>query len=618
MKRHISIYALVAMALIGGGALTSCDDFLVADNKSEGGQTADDYYATAEGLAAYKAYAISLAKPLVDETYLCMTDDGTDLYWNARGKTSSDENFGLYTVVAENSTVKEFYSACYKLINACNGVLHYGGDTYAPDMKFLRAYAYYILTQQFGGVPYVTEYINNSSRDYPRTSLKEVYDALLADLDEIVANDAVAATSAHDGTVSKQAANALAAKVALAAGWDLGTTLTSDKEGTYTVQDKSYFTRAAAYADAAVAGVSLISDFAEKWKFENEDNQEEIYSINYDRSSWPGSASECGHSLQNQFANYYGEMPTEGVKQGSSCNGVSLKSLYLFEKGDTRYAATFAGTHYNLGDSWDNSGYYAMYKVSNTSNLGIAFYYAPSYTSESEFRAFLDEHKAQFVRGTYATKPTAYLLGKTTKMAEFSADGSYTISSVNFLSSSDHTPNVNASDLSNKVGGMDCVRKWDDPNTLQAAKTLQSCRDILLLDVAAAKLDKAEALLMAGDEAGSLAALNEIRTRAGLEALSSYGSYTATYTSQITGFTPNSLDVVLDERGRELYGQPGRWYDLRRTKQLYRYVFAFGCNMTYSTQIPTASGVYKWYRPIPYEEISGNTAMTQEDQNPGY
>lgn len=616
MKRHISTYALVAMALIGGGALTSCDDFLVADNKSEGGQTADDYYATAEGLAAYKAYAISLAKPLVDETYICMTDDGTDLYWNARGKASSDENFGLYTVVAENETVKDFYSACYKLINACNGVLNYGGDTYGPEMKFLRAYAYYLLTQQFGGVPYITEYINNANRDYPRTPLKEVYDGILADLDAIVATDGVAALSAHDGTVSKQAAYALAAKVALAAGWDLGTTLTSDKEGTYTVQDKSYFTRAAAYADAAIAGVSLMSDFAEKWKFENEDNQEEIYSINYDRASWPGTASECGHSLQNQFANYYGEQNVNGCKQGSSCNGTSLKSIYLFEKGDTRYAATFAVTHYNYKDSWDNSGYYAKYKVANNSSTPINYYYAPSYTTESEFRAFLDEHKAQFVKGSCMNQPYAFLLGKTTKKAEFSADGSYTISNVNFVDG--NTAGTNSSALSNLVGGMDCVTKWDDPNTLQAAKKTQSCRDILILDVAAAKLDKAEALLMAGDEAGALAAVNEIRTRAGVEALSSFGSYNPTYTSQISGFTPNSLDVVLDERGRELYGQPGRWYDLRRTKQMYRYLFAFGCNMTYSTQIPTASGVYKWYRPIPYEEISGNTAMTQEDQNPGY
>lgn len=605
------------MALLGAPALSSCDDFLVADNKSEGGNTADDYYATPEGLAAYRTYAFSLLKPLADETYLSMTDDGTDLYWNSRGKTPSDANFGLYTVVAENETVKDFYSACYKLINAANGVLFYGGDTYAADMKLLRSYAYYILTQQFGAVPYVTDYINNSSRDYPRTPLKDVYDAILADLDAIVADPNVAAMSAHDGSASKQAANALAAKVALAAGWDLGTQLTDDRTGAYTVTDKTYFNRAAAYADAAMAGVSLISDFGEKWKFENEDNQEEILSVEYDRASWPGAASECGHSLQNQFANYYGEMPTEGVKQGSSLNATSLKSLYLFEKGDARYDATFAVKHFNLADSWDNSGYYAMYKVANTENLPIAFYYAPSYTTRAEFTDFLDSHKAQFTKGSCATLPKAFLLGKTTVQATFKADGSYTLEDLNFVEG--NTPNVNSSKLSTTVvGGMDCVRKWDDPNTLQAAKDKQSCRDIVLLDVAQAKLDKAEALLLAGDEGGSLSALNEIRTRAGESALASYGAYTCTYTSQISGFTPNSLDVVLDERARETYGQPGRWYDLRRTRQLYRYLFVFGLNMTYSTDIPTPSGVYKWYRPIPFEEISGNTAMSQEDQNPGY
>lgn len=616
MKRHIKIYALAALVSVCAPALTSCEDFLVADNKSEGGKTADDYYNTAEGLAAFRTYAFSLAKPLVDETYICMTDDGTDLYWNARGKSSTDADFGTYTLVAENSTCKDFYSACYKLINACNGVINYGGDTYGSEMKFLRSYAYYLLSQQFGGVPYVTTYINSAETSYPKTQLKDLYDGILADLDAVVADESVPEMSTHDGSVSKQAANALAAKVALAAGWDLGTTLTDDKAGTYTIGDKTYFNRAASYADKAIAGVSLISDFAEKWDFDNEDNQEEIFSIDYDRASYAGAASECGHSLQNQFANYYGEMNVDGCKQGSSCNGTSLKSLYLFEEGDARYAATFAVTHYNYASNWDNSGYYAKYKVSNTENLPIAYYYAPSYTSKSDFLAYLNDHQAQFIKGDCTTQPKAVLLGKTSTVATFNADGTYTTQDYTFVSGT--TPGTNGSDFANLVAAMDCVSKWDDPNTLQAAKKTQSCRDILILDVAGAKLDKAEALLMAGDEAGSLATLNEIRERANAGSLSSFGSYSPTYASQISGFTPTSIDVVLDERARETYGQPGRWYDLRRTRQLFRYVFAFGCNMTYSTQIPTPTGVYKWYRPIPFEEISGNTGMTQDDQNPGY
>ncbi len=617
MKRHIKIYAFAALAAICAPCLTACEDFLVADNKSEGGQTADDYYATPEGLKAFRTYAFSLAKPLVDDTYLCMTDDGTDLYWNARGKSSSDADFTTYTMVAENGTCKNFYSACYKLINACNGVINYGGDTYGSEMKFLRSYAYYLLSQQFGGVPYVTTYINSAETAYPKTPLKDLYDGILADLDAVIADENIPEMSAHDGSVSKQAANALAAKVALAAGWDFGTTLTDDKAGTYTIGDKTYFNRAVAYADKAIAGVELISDFAEKWKFDNADNAEEIFSIDYDRASYPGAASECGHSLQNQFANYYGEQNVDGCKQGSSCNGTSLKSLYLFEKGDARYAGTFAVTHYNFESNWDNSGYYAKYKVSNTENLPIAYYYAPSYTSKSDFNAYLDAHKAQFARGACTTQPKAVLLGKTTTVVEFKEDGSVSKSTdYTFLGGT--TPGTNGSDLANLVGGMDCVSKWDDPNTLQAAKKTQSCRDILILDVTGAKLDKAEAQLMAGAEAASLETLNELRTRANAGSIASFASYDPEYASQFSNFTPTSIDVVLDERARETYGQPGRWYDLRRTRQLFRYVFAFGCNMTYSTQIPTPSGVYKWYRPIPYEEISGNTAMSQEDQNPGY
>ena len=141
--KKIILMTLAAMA--GASTLVGCSDFLEAENKSAGGQTADDYFSTAEGLEYYRIYAYSLFKPLVNGTYIDMFDDGTDIYWPSRNEGLNF--FLLNQTTGEDATVKSFYSACYSLINACNGLIQYGGTTYESEAKFLRTYAYYLLTQ---------------------------------------------------------------------------------------------------------------------------------------------------------------------------------------------------------------------------------------------------------------------------------------------------------------------------------------------------------------------------------------------------------------------------------------------------------------------------------------
>ena len=83
--------------------------------------------------------------------------------------------------------------------------------------------------------------------------------------------------------------------------------------------------------------------------------------------------------------------------------------------------------------------------------------------------------------------------------------------------------------------------------------------------------------------------------------------------------TLSPLDVILDERARELYAEGHRWMDLRRTKQLVRYNVEFNKYVTIASQMMDADHInYKLLRPIPTNEISSNTSISPEDQNPGY
>lgn len=621
MKKIIYI---AAIAIVGSLVNTSCSDFLESENKTAGGKTADDFFGTAEGVATYRNYAYTLLRPLVDNTYNDMQDDGADLYWPSRGNGKTAFNY--YSVTAENGDVQNFYTACYKLINVCNGVIEYGGDLYASEMKFLRAYAYYMLAQQFGSVPYVTTYIRGAERNYPRTPLNEVYANILSDLDDVIAASNVA-TISHDGTVNKKAAYALAAKVALAAGWDLNTTLDDAANGTYTVNSTEYFTKAATYAENALSGVTLLENFNDKWSPDNEGNQEEFMAAAYDRATYAsvGTESSGGHGLQNDYGSYYGAQNTEGCKQSGSTKVTSRKALYLWEKGDERYQGTFAGVHCNYdGINWPTTGYYALYNglKEDLTGCNIAIYYAPFYTSVSEFESFLSTHQKQFegkndksYDGVWLLASHAYILGEPVRHYSFNNDGS--------INKKETVAYNDIDGILTQTHGADCVKKWDDKNSTCGAGTSNDYRDVVFLHASETYLTAAEAYLMAGNEAKALEYVNVLRKRAGASELGSFKAYSPSYISK--GFykmTLSAIDVVLDERARELYGEPGRWVDLRRTKQMVRYYVAFHSDVFTDindwTDLANAAGEIKWLRPIPAEEISNNTGITSADQNPGY
>lgn len=151
-----NIIYIAAFVITGALLFSSCDDFLEAENKSAGGTLAEDYYSTDAGLQTFLASAYAGLKPMA--TNVEINEWGTDLYVAVRSKDPG--MFHRYTLSAENSTVEDLYKNIYAMINNANGVLKYGGDngTYAPEAKFLRCYGYYLLTQHFGGVPYVTNY----------------------------------------------------------------------------------------------------------------------------------------------------------------------------------------------------------------------------------------------------------------------------------------------------------------------------------------------------------------------------------------------------------------------------------------------------------------------------
>ncbi len=106
--------------------------------------------------------------------------------------SSSDEGLEMKWGNYNESTrcIREFWKVFYAGINRCNIVLEYIGKSdvpqdkqplYIAEARFMRAFFYYHLAWNFGGVPIVTSYASNGQE--PRSSLQEVYKFIFEDLE---------------------------------------------------------------------------------------------------------------------------------------------------------------------------------------------------------------------------------------------------------------------------------------------------------------------------------------------------------------------------------------------------------------------------------------------------
>ena len=624
MKKFIIMSAL-GLATVAG--LSSCSDFLDTDNKST--VTPESQFSDISGWNQQLNNAYyALRDVYSDPKVFCQ---GTDLY--TVGQNASAPVLQSYQYSSDNEDVTNLYKRTYAAINYANCVLKYCKDDKLNDQaRFVRDYCYYILTQQFGSVPYITDYIESASTNYPRTDLATVYANVIADLKEIIANGNLESVSSEKdarGRASVIGAKALLAKVYLAAGWDLQTTVNDAKNGTYTVNSTEYFTEAAKYASEVADAVPLTQSFDKKWDFDNNEkgtNAETLFSIQYDRATSSDKVTG-GHDQQHNFALYMGSN-TLGVKGVKSELCPTERVYYAFDKDDDRFEGTFMTTVYGYDgneSNWSKQGYWAFYNATDAekANLSIAFKYFPWYTEDSEIEAYCTAHAAQFVTTGMKSQTKVFKVAENSTCKAYAADGSYD-------AKNSATFTQPFSSAIQKIGCLPPVRKFDDKNTTSDCKQSGGdYRDVVLLNASEIYLVAAEAYLMAGDDANSLKYLNAVRTRSHASYLGSFsdykrydwgyndaGGYVSFGQTDSYGLTINKLDVILDERMRETLGEYYRWMDLRRTHQLVRYNTTY-CGLSVNNMTGN-DGQIKWLRPIPENEIQINSGITAADQNPGF
>ena len=554
------------------GTMTSCSDFLDASNKSN--VTAKQSFATKEGLNnlvnnAYQHLQNVYAAPLFTSCFSA----GTDMYADARNKMN--EALNTYeTLTPENTDIKNLYTYLYAGIRAANSVSYYAQTAQVDDKtkgqlvgeaRVLAAYEYYLLVNNFGGVPIMKDFLTTADTGYPKSSAADVYAYIISELEDVISKNVLQASTATKGggRISQETAKAILAKTYLSAAWDLN--------------KQEYFSKAAALADEVIAGRKLTTPFAKLWKADGsgDDNEEFLWDVEYDLAT-ANNTTSGGTEWSGYYCNYLGGNE-DNIKATTSSYVPTLYALHCFKKGDQRYDATFMKElpDINKGNA-AGTGYWTWYK-NGESLVGkpVTRYYSAWYETDADFEAWKAIDPANRAN-TYRIP-----MDSQTKEAQ-NMDGK----------------DMDYYDNQQLVYGSSPCKKFDDSKTATTEKN--TCyRDIHIITLPEMYLVAAEAYLKAGDNPKALARLNEVHQRAGLPAL----------TGTIT------IDDILDENACENFGNESRWMDLRRTQTLVD-----RCNK-YNHEIEGKAAQYigkKLLRPIPQAAIDANDQLTLADQNPGY
>lgn len=554
------------------GTMTSCSDFLDASNKSN--VTAKQSFATKEGLNnlvndAYQHLQNVYAAPLFTSCFSA----GTDMYADARNKMN--EALNTYeTLTPENTDIKNLYTYLYSGIRAANSVSYYAQTAQVDEKtkgqlvgeaRVLAAYEYYLLVNNFGGVPIMKDFLTTADTGYPKSSSEDVYAYIISELEDVISKNVLQASTATKGggRISQETAKAILAKTYLSAAWDLN--------------KQEYFSKAAALADEVIAGRKLTTPFAKLWKADGsgDDNEEFLWDVEYDLAT-ANNTTSGGTEWSGYYCNYLGGNE-DNIKATTSSYVPTLYALHCFKKGDQRYDATFMKElpDINKGNA-AGTGYWTWYK-NGESLVGkpVTRYYSAWYETDADFEAWkaIDP----------ANRANTYRIPMDSQSKEAqNMDGR----------------DMEYYDNQQLVYGSSPCKKFDDSKTAKTEKN--TCyRDIHIITLPEMYLVAAEAYLKAGDNPKALARLNEVHQRAGLSAL----------TGTIT------IDDILDENACENFGNEARWMDLRRTQTLVT-----RCTK-YNHEMGDKAAQYigkKLLRPIPQAAIDANDQLTLADQNPGY
>jgi starch-binding outer membrane protein, SusD/RagB family len=560
---------------------------------------APDYFKTPGGVdAAVIAMYSNLRNWYGQEGMALNTMIGTDEHVAGFGTTG---NFHTYTLLTNDGAIQSIWDWSYRSINNANGVLEFApiaGISAAEqtklvaEAKFMRAYYYFMLVTTFGEVSISTSFVTSATTAAKREPIAAVYDIIVKDLNEALA-DLPAKPTPTQGRAGKAAALHLLSKVYLTRGWSSAAKATDFTD--------AYNTANQLITNKATYGVDLWADFADIWKEANDySNKEIIFMI--DRNTDPKGAETTGFGTGNpggkfNGANFY-QRPNYPIFSVNLNGGITGAPAFLLNGAatvttnpidrDVAYGRPFGRvrpSNYTLNTAFSDKTNDTRY---NKTFQTVYIFNRPGPLA-AQTPINITVHRAANPADPMgsALVPYTWVKGVDTGLI---LTGKATVTEAERRASKAYLMTTNQYD----VNMFPSMKKHDD--VTRAHTNDASDRPFPLMRFGETYLLAAEAAFKAGNLGNAKNMINVIRARAGALPITE---------ADIT------LDFILDERTRELFGEWMRWYDLVRTKSLE-------ARLTTYNPISNFRANRDYLRPVPQTQIDLVTTGPKYPQNPNY
>jgi hypothetical protein len=607
-KKWILAFAISALVISG------CKKILEPEFHSSLGP---EFFSTPAGLEAGVTGCYAICRFFWGSEGFSYTQNaGTD---EMEGRQGGLE-FYTYNIVAGNGSLDGIWNNSYNAINNLNGVLKFGPastldsakkKSLLGEAKFLRAFFYLQLVQNYGDIPLMLEFNDQPSTAATRTPIANVYAAIIKDLTEAADELPTIAAGTSKGRASKAAAKHVLAKAYLTRGWSAAT-----QAGDFT---KAYDVANELITNRAAYRVDLEQDFAEVFRNANEYGKESLWVLdrNLDRtfseSGYNNDASgvpDAGNK-ENRNNHYWTAFYTEpwNINSDGTANGnlpgttANRRQLMNRDLVNGRPFRRYSPTNYTLNvafaEKQNDSRYSKTFQSVWITNV-------PS-TASATYQSTITDSLRSIRNGvSYTLRPgidtAIWMPGREVTVAERQAFKGAIIAPSQY--SSDWYPTL---------------QKFLDPTRLHFNDP--SDRPIILLRLAETYLIAAEAAFKDNKPAEAAAMLNAVRARAAYRTTNTAAQNTAAVAAVQIVSSAVTLDFILEERTREMFGEYVRWMDLVRTKTLLDRV------KRYIIDPPVAApGIAKRavnikdfhvLRPIP-TSTQIDLVSTPFPQNPGY
>ncbi|MCX2454125.1 RagB/SusD family nutrient uptake outer membrane protein [Pedobacter sp. PLR] len=501
-----------------------------------------------------------------------MTVVGTDEFFTGKDG-NNDINKYNSNYNTSNGTVAAIWKECYTNINTCNGIIENAPVVTGIDeltkgrmvaeAKFLRANLYFLLLQFWGDVTLNKSFQTEAITSATRSPLAEVYDFIIADLNEAIATPGLYAgpktAGVRPGQANKAASQHVLAKVYLARAGSAAKKST-DYTNAYTTAMEVINT----------SGLSLLPDFAQVYAEGNEGSNEVLWTVQHTPNlayNGPNNSGGADNVLNHMWVPQYELQP--GMQRDVFYGRPYIRCVptpwltgtaFAERVNDTRYQKTFQTVWYS------------------NNAASIPLWTAPL-PPGAPANAVVGQPK-------YKVGDTAiYMPGVEVSNAKIAASRYLLIPPRNYT-----------------ISLSPYMQKYND--TKRADLNYPSIRPVIVYRLAETYLIAAEAAFMGGSSpADALKNLNVVRRRA---------AFPNANTQSMEVNSIPGLDFILDERSRELCGEQLRWLDLVRTNKLESRL------KLYNEEAKGNVKPFHNLRPIPQSQIDATTTGPRYPQNPGW